>query len=83
MDSWIKSPDKNFYSIAYEYWKGGKDRVRRSFNPDFFIRIDFDEYISRLDGEGNPDHRRNSKHRQLIRGGFSTLNLSIILIPEL
>jgi len=35
LDSWIKSPDKNFYSITYEYWKGGKDRVRRSFNPDF------------------------------------------------
>jgi type III restriction enzyme len=39
IDSWIKSPDKNFYSIQYEYWKGGKDRVRRSFNPDFFIRL--------------------------------------------
>ena len=51
--SWIKSPDKNFYSIDYEYWKGGKDRVRRSFNPDFFIKIDLDEYISRLKSEGS------------------------------
>ncbi|GAF85798.1 unnamed protein product, partial [marine sediment metagenome] len=48
IDSWIKSPDKNFYSIDYEYWKGGKDRVRRSFNPDFFIKIDLDAYISKL-----------------------------------
>ncbi|MFH1096793.1 MAG: hypothetical protein V1749_04780 [Candidatus Desantisbacteria bacterium] len=24
LDSWIKSPDKGFYSIDYEYWKGGK-----------------------------------------------------------
>jgi len=53
LDSWIKSPDKNFYSITYEYWKGGKDRVRRSFNPDFFIRIDLDKYISMLEGEGS------------------------------
>jgi len=37
IEAWIKSPDKGFYSLDYEYWKGGKDRVRRSFNPDFFI----------------------------------------------
>ena len=54
--SWIKSPDKNFYSIDFEYWKGGKDRVRRSFNPDFFIKIYLDEYISRLESEGKQDH---------------------------
>jgi len=64
MDSWIKSPDKNFYGITYEYWKGGKDRVRRSFNPDFFIKIDIDEYISTLDGEGNPDHLEKLKKLQ-------------------
>jgi len=56
IDSWIKSPDKNFYSIDYEYWKGGKDRVRRSFNPDFFIKIDLDDYISKLESEGKEDH---------------------------
>ena len=56
INSWIKSPDKNFYAIDYEYWKGGKDRVRRSFNPDFFIRIDLDEYISKLESEGEKDH---------------------------
>jgi len=56
IDSWIKSPDKNFYAIDYEYWKGGKDRVRRSFNPDFFIKIDLDDYISKLKSEGEKDH---------------------------
>ncbi len=64
IDSWIKSPDKNFYSIDYEYWKGGKDRVRRSFNPDFFIKIDLDEYISRLESEGQQDHLEELKKRQ-------------------
>jgi len=53
LDSWIKSPDKNFYSITYEYWKGGKDRVRQRFNPDFFIKIDLAEYISGLEGDGS------------------------------
>ena len=64
IDSWIKSPDKNFYSIDYEYWKGGKDRVRRSFNPDFFIKIDLDEYISRLESEGKQDHLEELKKLQ-------------------
>ena len=53
IDSWIKSPDKHFYSIDYEYWKGGKDRVRRSYNPDFFIKIDLDKYISKIESEGH------------------------------
>jgi len=64
IDSWIKSPDKNFYSIDYEYWKGGKDRVRRSFNPDFFVKIDLDDYISRLESEGKEDHLEELKNLQ-------------------
>lgn len=43
-DSWIKSTDAGFYSLDYEYWKGGKDRVRRSFNPDFFMIADLTAY---------------------------------------
>jgi len=53
LDSWIKSPDKGFYSIDYEYWKGGKDRVRKGFNPDFFIKIDLDNYIAKLSKKGS------------------------------
>jgi len=52
IEAWIKSPDKGFYSIDYEYWKGGKDRVRRGFNPDFFIKINLDEYIASLKKKG-------------------------------
>ena len=64
IDSWIKSPDKNFYSIDYEYWKGGKDRVRRSFNPDFFIKIDLADYILRLESEGKQAHLEELKRLQ-------------------
>lgn len=46
--SWAKSPDREFYSLDYEYWKGGKDRVRRSFNPDFFIRTKLSDYLDQL-----------------------------------
>lgn len=48
VESWVKSRDMNFYSIEYEYWKGGKDRVRRSFNPDFFIKINLNNYIEKV-----------------------------------
>lgn len=46
--AWIKSPDRDFYSLDYEYWKGGRDRVRRSFNPDFFIRIKIRDCVLRI-----------------------------------
>lgn len=55
IDAWIKSRDMGFYSLDYEFWKGGKDKTRRSFNPDFFIKIDLSSYIKRLEEE-------NSKH---------------------
>ena len=48
IDAWAKSRDMGFYSVSYEFWKGGKDRVRRGFNPDFFIRIDLSTYLSRI-----------------------------------
>jgi len=52
IDAWIKSPDKGFYSIDYEYWRRGKDRVRRGFNPDFFIQLSLDNYIAALETQG-------------------------------
>jgi type III restriction enzyme len=52
INAWVKSPDKSFYSIDYEYWKGGKDRVRRGFNPDFFIQIRIEDYIRVLEDKG-------------------------------
>lgn len=55
IDAWIKSRDMGFYSLSYEFWKGGKDRVRRSFNPDFFIKIDLAKYITIISGNGNKE----------------------------
>ncbi|MFH1825407.1 MAG: hypothetical protein ABH873_09345 [Candidatus Firestonebacteria bacterium] len=54
IDAWVKSRDVGFYSLSYEFWKGGKDRVRRSFNPDFFIRTDLQNYMDKLTEE-NPN----------------------------
>lgn len=52
LDAWIKSRDMSFYSIEYEYFRKGKDRVRASFNPDFFIRIDVDRSVKLMKDEG-------------------------------
>lgn len=52
-NSFIKSPDMGFYSLSYEYWKKGKDRVVGSFNPDFFILINIDDYIKKLQQTGS------------------------------
>jgi len=51
LSAWVKSSDTDFYGLDYEYWKSGKDRVRRSFNPDFFIKIVLRDYIFHLPPE--------------------------------
>ncbi len=48
-----------FYSLDYEFFKGGKDRTRRSFNPDFFIYIKLDDYIEKLSSERPTDPLRS------------------------
>ena len=48
LDGWVKAADTEFYSIDYEYWRRGKDRVRRSFNPDFFMQVNLASYLSKL-----------------------------------
>lgn len=59
IDSWVKSPDSVFYSLNYEYWKEGKDRVVRSFNPDFFVKIDLPRYIDLLTEAGETEFVKN------------------------
>lgn len=71
LDAWIKAPDKGYYSIDYEYWKGGKDRVRHGFNPDFFIKINLDSYIALLKRKGEADHLEELRNLQ--DQGYETL----------
>ncbi len=71
INAWIKSPDKNFYSIDYEFWKGGKDRVRRGFNPDFFIQIRTEDYIDMLEGKNRTAHLET--FRNLLDDGIETI----------
>ncbi len=73
--SWVKSPDTAFYSLDYEYWKAGKDRVRRSFNPDFFIRVNLADYLLLL-----PEDAKNmgvQRLRELQDRGVTDLMLVV------
>ncbi|MBW6485000.1 MAG: DEAD/DEAH box helicase family protein [Syntrophobacterales bacterium] len=71
LDAWIKAPDKGFYTIDYEYWRGGKDRVRHGFNPDFFIKLALDAYIALLKRKGETGHLEAL--RDLQDKGYETL----------
>ncbi len=71
VDAWIKSRDMGFYSLSYEFWKAGKDRVRRSFNPDFFIKIELQHYMDKL-SEDNP-HANLGKLRKLQDQGIKQI----------
>lgn len=71
IDSWIKSRDMGFYSLSYEFWKGGKDRMRRSFNPDFFIKINLQHYMDKLSSD-NPV-RDLKKLRELEDNGIKEI----------
>jgi hypothetical protein len=70
INSWIKSPDKGFYSLEYTFWKKGKDRTIRSFNPDFFININLNSYLENVEGN-------NSSLHQLKKGGVKELILAV------
>jgi type III restriction enzyme len=49
INSWLKSRDRGFYSIEYSLKYGSKDSktrkyTQKSFNPDFFIKIQHNDY---------------------------------------
>lgn len=75
LDSWVKAPDTDFYSVEYEYWRHGRDRVRRSFNPDFFIRLDIANYLTRLPTDSAITGA--SRLRELQNDGIEQLILAV------
>lgn len=75
LEGWVKSPDSDFYSLDYEYWRNGKDRVRRAFNPDFFIRVNLGTYISKLPADASITG--TAKLRELQDAGIEDLILVV------
>ena len=70
INAWVKSPDMGFYSLDYEYWKRGKDRVWRSFNPDFFIKISIRDFLL-INNKAHP--KAVSRLRDLQEKGIETI----------
>lgn len=63
-DSFIKSPDKNFYGIPYSYkpTEEGMTHVKRgNFNPDFFLLVKDTKNILVVEVKGDEDTVQENK----------------------
>ncbi len=75
MDAWVKSTDRDFYSIAYS-WRKGEHSKRSSFNPDFFIKIDNHILVVEIKGDeeiAEPSDENKAKFKAATQH-FKTLN---------
>ncbi|GAB3666248.1 DEAD/DEAH box helicase family protein [Echinicola sediminis] len=78
IDSFLKSPDKGFYSFPYSYKPSeiGSSHVKReNFNPDFFLKIKEQNILLvveiKADGDSNPKNK--AKYRDA-KEHFKVLN---------
>lgn len=73
VDSWIKSRDRNFYSIEYTCKYGNaKSKSRKyfhgKFNPDFFIKVTKEDCIYflvteiKMDGDDSEENKAKYKY---------------------
>jgi len=75
IDAWIKSTDRDFYSIEYA-WRKGEHPKRGYFNPDFFIKKGSDILVIEIKGDeevNDPSNENKGKYRYG-RQHFDTLN---------
>ncbi len=70
IDSWIKSRDVGFYSIEYLLRKGANIK---SFNPDFFIKIDDNILVVEVKADGDDSDENKAKYHAANRH-FKALN---------
>ena len=75
IDAWLKSTDKDFYSIEFG-WRKGKHTKRGSFNPDFFIKKDNHIFVIEIKGDEQltePSDENRAKNKAA-RQHFDILN---------
>lgn len=76
ISSWIKSRNQSFYSIEYTI-KKGSHTTYHPFNPDFFVKIDKDEYeyisVIEIKSDGD-DSDENKQKKKFATEHFRTLN---------
>lgn len=77
VDSWIKSRDKNFYSINYTWRKNGHQISNASFNPDFFIKLTEKNndtvIVVEIKDDGDDSDENKAKYKYALEH-FETLN---------
>lgn len=63
-DSFLKSPDKGFYSFPYSYTPDGREEAyakQENFNPDFFLKVNGQEIVLvveiKSDGDIHPKNK--------------------------
>jgi len=71
-DSFIKNPDKSFYSIPYSFKKGTHMKYL-NFNPDFFFKKGSDILVVEIKKD-NDDSRENFAKNRDAQKHFETLN---------
>ena len=81
IDSWIKSRDKNFYSIDYTWRKNGHQKSNSSFNPDFFIKLkenntDIIVVVVEIKDDGDDCEENKAKYRYALEH-FDNLNYKL------
>lgn len=77
-DSFLKSPDKGFYSFPYSYKPAetGSSHVKReNFNPDFFLKIKDQNkvLVVEIKADGDSSQKNKAKYRDGL-SHFHTLN---------
>jgi type III restriction enzyme len=63
IDAWIKSSDRDFYSIEFS-WKKGEHTKRGSFNPDFFLKQGERIFVAEVKDDGqvsDPEEENRAK----------------------
>jgi type III restriction enzyme len=75
IDAWLKSTDRDFYSIEYA-WRKGEHPKRGFFNPDFFIKVGSHIVVVEIKGDeelAEPSDENKGKYKAA-RQHFDTLN---------
>ena len=80
IDSWIKSRDKNFYSISYTWRKNGHQMSNSSFNPDFFIKLNYNDsnviVVVEIKDDGDDSDENKAKYKYALEH-FENLNYKL------
>ncbi|MCU0599005.1 MAG: hypothetical protein MUE70_07085 [Desulfobacterales bacterium] len=79
LDSFIKNPDKGFYSFPYSFKPETRARThvrRENFNPDFFLKKGNDIIVIEIKKDGDDSKKNAAKYRDGMKH-FESLNTAL------